>query len=328
MNRYYEVNLTTEVVTSSYYLGGRLVAQKAGSTLRHVHQDSLSSTALMSDSGGSLDSSMTFYPFGGTRSGSVNTEQRFTGQRLDAGTGLYYYGARYYDPLIGRFISADTVVQGFTNPQTLNRYSYCVNNPLKYVDSSGHVRKAIGVYADQDIIQDPPWPPPIKITFSVTLTQRNHSGLIAGFGQTDLGLPLVNYDVKGTVQIRYTEQGVQVSVSASVQADYVFANPEIPEAQVRLNKPNLSWETSEGVEHSLDISTQAVWEATPPPNVSRIYWSVTSPNISGPSDCSEMNIKLSMLILPYRYGSDVLSNYMDPSGFRINLKTGQLEILK
>ena len=78
-----------------------------------------------------------FYPFRATRSGSVPTDKLFTGQRLD-GTGLYYYGARYYDPTIGRFISADTIVPGFANPQSLNRYSYCLNNPLKYTDPSGN----------------------------------------------------------------------------------------------------------------------------------------------------------------------------------------------
>ena len=79
-------------------------------------------------------------------------DQKFTGQRLD-GTGLYYYNARYYDPAIGRFISADTVVQDFRNPQTLNRYSYCLNNPLKYIDPSGHavVIKGIDVRWIYDI---------------------------------------------------------------------------------------------------------------------------------------------------------------------------------
>ena len=52
-------------------------------------------------------------------------------------TGLYYYNARYYDATIGRFISADTIVQNPTNPQSLNRYSYVLNNPLKYTDPSG-----------------------------------------------------------------------------------------------------------------------------------------------------------------------------------------------
>ena len=57
---------------------------------------------------------------------------------MDSTTGLYYYGARYYDPELGRFISADTIVQSPYNPQTLNRYSYCSNNPINYVDPSGH----------------------------------------------------------------------------------------------------------------------------------------------------------------------------------------------
>ena len=52
--------------------------------------------------------------------------------------GLYFYNARYYDPALGRFASADTIVPQPENPQNLNRYSYCGSNPLKYVDSSGH----------------------------------------------------------------------------------------------------------------------------------------------------------------------------------------------
>ena len=68
--------------------------------------------------------------------GSVPTDKLFTGQRLN-GTGLYYYNARYYDPTIGRFISADTIVPDPTKPQALNRYSYVLNNPLKYVDPTG-----------------------------------------------------------------------------------------------------------------------------------------------------------------------------------------------
>ncbi len=49
-----------------------------------------------------------------------------------------YCGARYYDAALGRFISADTIVPGAGNPQALNRYSYVLNNPVRYVDPSGN----------------------------------------------------------------------------------------------------------------------------------------------------------------------------------------------
>jgi YD repeat-containing protein len=89
INQYYEKNITTGVVTTSYYLGGQLVAQNAGGTLKYIHQDSLGSTSVMSTSTGTLDSSIAYFPFGATRTGSVSTDKEFTGQRLDQ-TGLYY----------------------------------------------------------------------------------------------------------------------------------------------------------------------------------------------------------------------------------------------
>jgi len=50
---------------------------------------------------------------------------------------LYYYGARYYDPTIGRFITRDPVKGNTMNPQSLNPYVYCLNNPMKYIDPNG-----------------------------------------------------------------------------------------------------------------------------------------------------------------------------------------------
>jgi RHS repeat-associated protein len=53
-------------------------------------------------------------------------------------TGLYYYGARYYNPAIGRFITPDTIVQASYDPQSLNRYTYARNNPVILADRDGH----------------------------------------------------------------------------------------------------------------------------------------------------------------------------------------------
>jgi RHS repeat-associated protein len=135
VNRFYEV--TGNEITSYYYLGGKLVAKRTGTELSYIHQEHLTGTALVTSDNGTSLGAMKYYPYGETRSGSVPTDKKFTGQRLDA-TGLYYYNARYYDPNIGRFISPDTFVQEYTNPQTWNRYSYVLNNPLRYKDPLGH----------------------------------------------------------------------------------------------------------------------------------------------------------------------------------------------
>ena len=71
-------------------------------------------------------------------SGTLPTDRRFTGQREETGLGLYDYVARRYDPLLGRFIQADTIVPNPANPQALNRYTCVYNNALRYTDPSGH----------------------------------------------------------------------------------------------------------------------------------------------------------------------------------------------
>ncbi len=72
------------------------------------------------------------------RAGALPTDRQYTGQRWDADLGLYDYRARYYDPALGRFIQPDTVVPKPGDPQSLNRYAYVLNNPLRYNDPSGH----------------------------------------------------------------------------------------------------------------------------------------------------------------------------------------------
>jgi RHS repeat-associated protein len=149
VNKYYEK--TGAVVTTNYYFGGKLIAVRKNAILSYIMQDSLGSTSgTVNSTTGARDSTITYCPFGSTRftTGTLPTDMKFTGQRQES-TGLYYYGARYYDPVIGRFISADTIVPNFANPQSLNRYSYCLNNPLKYTDSNGHfaILAALGIGA-------------------------------------------------------------------------------------------------------------------------------------------------------------------------------------
>ncbi|MDH5570970.1 MAG: peptidoglycan DD-metalloendopeptidase family protein [Gammaproteobacteria bacterium] len=61
----------------------------------------------------------------------------YTGHVHDRDTGLTYMGARYYDPVIGRFMGMDPVGIDASNPVTMNRYSYANNNPYRYFDPDG-----------------------------------------------------------------------------------------------------------------------------------------------------------------------------------------------
>ena len=94
-----------------------------------------------------VEQEYTYYPFGATHTQSGAAEDdvhyKYTGQELDGSTDLYFYQARHYDPHLGRFISADTIVPDPGNPQDLNRYSYVRNNPLFYVDPTGEAPTAV-----------------------------------------------------------------------------------------------------------------------------------------------------------------------------------------
>jgi RHS repeat-associated protein len=127
--------------TIKYIFAGNLrVAQVKGGVRSFFHKDHLGSSTVMTDENGARIEATEYMPFGSQRShwGTNTSDYRFTDQELDAENGLYNYNARMYDPIIGRFLSADSIVPEPFNPQSLNRYTYCLNNPLIYIDPSGH----------------------------------------------------------------------------------------------------------------------------------------------------------------------------------------------
>ena len=105
----------------SFGFGGEPIASRDGESLEGVGDE------------------QRYYPYGGTRltTGTIYTDKLFTGQR-DTGLGIYDFHARFYSPKLGRFLSADSIVTGARNPQAYNRYSYTLNNPLRYIDPTGH----------------------------------------------------------------------------------------------------------------------------------------------------------------------------------------------
>ncbi len=122
----------------------KLSPQETVSELSYYHSDHLGSSNVITDATGAQAGLTEFTPYGSTfkQTGTYDPRHKFTGKELDASTGLYFYGARYYDPQLGRFTTPDSIVQSPYSPQTLNRYSYCSNNPINYVDPTGHSWKS------------------------------------------------------------------------------------------------------------------------------------------------------------------------------------------
>jgi RHS repeat-associated protein len=117
------------------------VLTATGDALYYLHSDHLGSTSLTTNSSGGEVARQTYYPYGQVRSGGgLPTDVGFTGQRLDSYIKLIQMGARWYDPEIGRWLSPDTVVPDGARPQSLNRYSYVENNPVLFIDPTGHDR--------------------------------------------------------------------------------------------------------------------------------------------------------------------------------------------
>ena len=137
--------------SSTYYetQGGAMAMRRVGypadNGIFYILSDHLGSTSLILAQDRTVVKQDYYYPYGGNRGTPYSevTTRRFTGQHHEAGLpggeGLSFYNARWYDPQLGRFISADTIVPYPRNPQNLNAYAYVLNNPLRYVDPSGHV---------------------------------------------------------------------------------------------------------------------------------------------------------------------------------------------
>ncbi|WP_235590866.1 RHS repeat domain-containing protein, partial [Leptospira interrogans] len=129
--------------------GGGSVGGMPVTGMFFFHPDHLGSIQMITDGAGNPASGpepgvsyVSYEPYGSIiRNDSYGPDifrYKFTGQIEDKETGLYYYKARYYEPTLGRFLQADSVVMP-TNVNGMNRYMYVDGNPVSYRDPSGHI---------------------------------------------------------------------------------------------------------------------------------------------------------------------------------------------
>ncbi|UUV32036.1 sugar-binding protein [Amycolatopsis roodepoortensis] len=119
-------------------------------TQSYFHTDHLGSSGYVTDRQGNVTEHLEYMPFGETwveeQAGQSDTPYKFTGKELDEETGLYYHGARYYNPRTQLWASADpalpeyldsNVAGGITNPRNLATHTYVHNNPVILTDPTG-----------------------------------------------------------------------------------------------------------------------------------------------------------------------------------------------
>ncbi len=135
------------------YAGGEMVGvhfdyNSGPATTRYFHKDNLGSIATITDESGTVVERDAFDAWGKRRFPNGNddptdsitsqTTRGFTGQEELAEVGLVHMNGRVYDPLLGRFTSADPVVGQPYDTQGFNRYAYVDNNPLAFTDPNGY----------------------------------------------------------------------------------------------------------------------------------------------------------------------------------------------
>ena len=106
------------------------------------NKDIQGSTSSLVKEDGSADATYQYTDFGETTiqgDDQAKNEVCYTGGIYDQSTGLYYLNARYYNPEDGRFMTEDSYRGEIMNPETGHLYVYCANNPVNYVDPSGHL---------------------------------------------------------------------------------------------------------------------------------------------------------------------------------------------
>jgi len=126
--------LLPSVAAMSYIhgTGGQLIASINETNVTYYHSDHLGSTSAITNEAGGLVAEQNYLPFGEEfLQGENSIRYEFTGKEFDSDLGLNYFGARYYSPETGRFLTIDPLLQ-YASP-----YVYCGNSPLNCVDPDG-----------------------------------------------------------------------------------------------------------------------------------------------------------------------------------------------
>jgi len=120
---------------------------RAAEVLTYIHNDVSGNPVAATDQNGVVRWRESYRPYGErtvNAPAAAGNRQFFHGKAVDPDTGLSYFGARYYDPVVGRFMGVDPQHFDENNLHSFNRYAYANNNPYRYVDPDGRSPLDIG----------------------------------------------------------------------------------------------------------------------------------------------------------------------------------------
>ncbi|MBR4886744.1 MAG: hypothetical protein IKU16_05650 [Muribaculaceae bacterium] len=176
-----------------------------GELAYYYHSDHLGNTSCVTDANGAVSQHVEYVPFGEVfieeRNNTWNTPYLFNAKELDEETGLYYYGARYYDPRTSLWLSTDPMELKYPNVST---YAYCLNNPVKLIDVFGYepteeeaARMADYVYGNGNVFLTGGW---VKTTnkFGITPNDEDSGFKSQLFERTVNGVTEYTYAFAGT----------------------------------------------------------------------------------------------------------------------------------
>ncbi len=125
-----------------------LSAVQAKEIITYYHNDALGSPIAATDEQGKVIWREEYTPYGERllREAQDREPMGYTGKPEEVELGLTYFGARWYDPHLGRFLSPDPVPFQEANPHSFNRYAYANANPYRYVDPNGESPLDIGFF--------------------------------------------------------------------------------------------------------------------------------------------------------------------------------------
>ncbi len=128
--------------TNTYLYGAGRITQQHDSLTEYYLDDALGSVRQLTDSAGEVVLARAYDPYGNLVENNaytgVTTAYGYAGEYTDA-SGMVYLRARYYSPVVGRFVSRDVWEGDYNNPLSLNKWGYVEGNPINYADPTGFI---------------------------------------------------------------------------------------------------------------------------------------------------------------------------------------------